>query len=154
MTTPDLTVLDAPADGPQAQLLIAELQQYYVQVYGGEDRTPVAAAEFAPPEGVFVLARVNGELAGCAALRRHDPGSAEVKRLYIRAGFRRLGLARRLMATLEDRARELGYQQLVLETGSAQLEAVRLYEALGYRRTDNFGFHQDSPSVRSFVRPL
>ncbi len=150
----ELVLTDVLTDSPEAAVLIAELQQYYVRIYGGEDRTPVAAGEFGPPDGVFVLARLDGDLAGCAALRRHDAEAAELKRLYVRPAYRRLGLARRLMAAMEDRARGLGYRRLVLETGSRQPEAVLLYEALGYRRTDNFGYHQESPSVRSFVRSL
>ena len=154
MTGAKLELVDARFDGPEAGVLFAEVQAYYVRIYGGEDRTPIDADDFAPPGGAFLLGYLDGELVGCAALRRHDDGTVELKRMYVRPAYRRRGLARQLLSAIEDRARALGYRRLLLETGSKQPEAVALYESHGYRRAENFGFHHDSPSVRSFVRTL
>ena len=76
-------------DDPDAAKLIAEVQQEYVIRYGGEDTTPMNAAQFAPPQGLFVVG-YQGErpsLRGVAGPRRPGPdfadGDAEVKRMYV-----------------------------------------------------------------------
>jgi GNAT superfamily N-acetyltransferase len=79
---------------------------------------------------------------------------AELKRLFVRALYRRRGLARVLLATAENRALELGYRQLILETGSKQPEAVALYQAQGYQPHDNIGHYKDSDLAQMFIRDL
>ena len=149
-----LRLRTVPLDGPEALLLIGELQQEYVARYGGPDETPVNPRSFDPPEGAFLVAELDGDLAGCAGLRRHDPEIAELKRMYVRATHRRRGLARVLLNAVEEQARELGYRQLILETGSAQPEALALYQSSGYEPLANFGHYQDSGLDRSFVKDL
>jgi GNAT superfamily N-acetyltransferase len=149
-----LVVVDAAYDGDLAAVLVEELQQEYVVRYGDRDATPVGPGEFAPPLGAFLVALVDGEPAGSAALRRHDETTAELKRMFVRSGYRRTGLGRRLLAASEQRAVELGYRRLILETGEKQPEAMSLYVAAGYTPYENFGYHQDSPSVRSFAKHL
>lgn len=116
----DLVLRDVPFDSPEAAALIAELQQEYVTRYGGSDQTPIEVGEFGPPNGLFLVAEVGGEPAGCAGLRAQTVGGvecAEMKRMYVRPAFRRHGLARKLLASVEQRAALLGYPKLILETG-------------------------------------
>jgi GNAT superfamily N-acetyltransferase len=152
--SPGLILRDVPFDGPPALALIAELQQEYVVRYGGPDETPVDPREFDPPGGAFLIAEVNEDLVGCAGLRRHDPIVVELKRMYVRAAHRRRGVARALLAGVEDRARELGYRQVLLETGSRQPEAVALYQASGYRPHEKVGYYKHSAEAHSFVKDL
>jgi GNAT superfamily N-acetyltransferase len=149
-----VVVVDAAYDGELAAVLVDELQAEYVVRYGGIDETPVRDGEFAPPHGAFLVALVDGDPAGSAALRRHDAGTGELKRMFVRARYRRTGLGRRLLAATEERAVALGYRRLILETGTRQPEALRLYTAAGYLPLENFGHHRDSPSARSFVKRL
>jgi len=134
--------------------LIAELQQEYILRYGGPDETPVDPRGFDPPDGTFLIAELDGDLAGCAGLRRHDQGIAELKRMYVRPTYRRRGLARLLLGAVEDRALALGYRQLILETGSEQPEALALYVASGYQPYENFGYYQGSGLDCSFIKDL
>jgi len=150
----ELYLRPVPLDGPEGHVLIGELQQEYVTRYGGPDETPVDPRAFDLPDGVFLVAELDGELAGCAGLRRHEGETAELKRMYVRAGYRRRGLARVLLGAVEDEARKLGYRQLLLETGSRQPEAVALYENSGYAPTENFGYYQDSGLDSSYVKDL
>ena len=149
-----LQLREVPLDGPEALLLIGELQQEYVVRYGGPDETPVDPRTFDLPEGAFLVAELDGQLVGCAGLRRHENETAELKRMYVRASHRRRGLARVLLRAAEDQARKLGYRRLVLETGSEQPEALALYLASGYQPFDNFGYYADSGLDRSFVKDL
>lgn len=150
----ELRLVDAPYDGSIAAPLIAELQAEYVVRYGGPDETPVRPSEFAPPHGAFVVALLDGEPVGSAALRRHDDDTVELKRMFVRAPYRGTGLGHRLMAVVEERAAALGYRRVVLETGLAQPEALGLYQSAGYTAIDNFGHHRCSPNVRSFEKVL
>ena len=92
--------------------------------------------EYAPPQGTLLLARVGGELAGCAALRPlHDvdyANACEMKRLYVRRAFRRFGLGRLLAQALIDRALEAGYSSMLLDTLDDMEAARGLYASLGF----------------------
>ena len=90
---------------------------------------------------------------GCAGWRRHG-ADAELKRMFIAKAARGRGLGRRLLATIEDSAREAGCQRLILETGDRQPEAVALYESAGYVRIEDFGYYADHEGVLSFAKPL
>lgn len=139
--------------------LIDELQADLTVRYGGPDESPVDPAQFAPPSGVFLVAVLDGEVVGCAGLRRVDgptdhAGSVELKRMYVRPQHRRRGLARRVLAAVEDRARDAGYRWLLLETGLAQPEAIALYESAGYRRIEGFGHYQCHADARAYAKEL
>jgi len=147
-------VIDEPFAGPVATALIDEVQQEYVVRYGGRDTAPVAAAEFAPPTGAFIVASVDGEPAGCVGLRAHDEAMAEIKRMYVRATYRRQGLGRALLTAAEERARALGYARVLLETGDQQPEAIALYTADGYRPLAGFGHYAGQPGSRGYAKDL
>jgi GNAT superfamily N-acetyltransferase len=80
--------------------------------------------------------------------------TAEIKRMYVAPTVRRTGLARLMLRTLEDSAREAGCDVLALETGMRQPEAIALYESAGYVRVTGFGHYKDSPLVRYYARRL
>ena len=72
---------------------------------------------YAPPKGALWLATVDGELAGCVGFRPHDgAGACEMKRLWLRPAYRKLGLGRRLAVTCIEAARAAGYCTLCLDT--------------------------------------
>lgn len=168
----------ASYDSPDAQRLIGAALSDLAARYGGEgDETPVAAAEFEPPSGAFLIAYLAGKPVGCGAWRSHDDvaepgaaseaiaaggtgaasgagGTAELKRMYTVPEARGRGVARRVLAAVERSAREQGRKRLILECGVQQPEAIALYEASGYQRIPNFGFYRDSPDCLSYGRTL
>jgi GNAT superfamily N-acetyltransferase len=91
-------------------------------------------ADFAPPGGTFLVARRAGAPVGCGALRRLDGRVAEIRRMWVDPAARRSGVARAVLAALEDAAVELGYRTIRLDTADYLRESVPLYESSGYAR--------------------
>lgn len=157
--TRTLQIVRVPITHPDAAMLVEEVQQVYVERYGGRDEAPVEPAEFEDPEGMFFVGYLDGVPVATGAWRRHPvpegveaTSSAEVKRMYVNAAHRGRGLARALLAHVESTARESGVAAMVLETGLAQPEAIELYLSSGYRPVPNFGFHADQPLSRCFAK--
>ena len=159
--TPDLVIERVGIQHPDALALIAEVQAEYVVRYGGPDETPLDPAMFTLPEGAFYVGYLAGAPAVTGAWRRHDLVAgveagpcAEIKRMYVGAAHRRLGLARVMLAHLEDEARLAGAAAMILETGLRQPEAIELYSSSGYEAIPGFGFYRDAPLSRCFAKPL
>ncbi|MFF5171590.1 GNAT family N-acetyltransferase [Micromonospora sp. NPDC000089] len=122
--------------------------------YGNDNHEPGA-----PPSGasvpVFLLARDDaGTALGCGGLRFIDPGSAEIKRMYVVPAARGTGVATAILRGLEDAARSAGVTRLLLETGTAQPDAMRFYEREGYHRIDNFGPYAGAELSVCYARDL
>lgn len=142
-----------PYDHPDAVALIAEVQQEYVVRYGGIDRTPTDPAEFAPPQGLFLVGYLDDVPVACGGWRvRGD--EAEVKRMYVVPAARGRGFARVVLKELERTIAGAGLRRAILETGLAQPEAIALYTSSGYEPIESFGIHSDSPNSRCFAKPL
>lgn len=92
--------------------------------------------EYAQPRGALLSIHVDGQLAGCCALRPMDASdyllASEMKRLFVRSGYRSLGLGRQLVEATLDVARAAGYQHVLLDTLSDMEAARALYEELGF----------------------
>jgi GNAT superfamily N-acetyltransferase len=131
---------------PDASRLISEVQQEYVVRYGGPDGTPVDPAEFTPPSGLFLVGYAGGVPVACGGWRSHG-ADAEIKRMYVAPAARHRGLARQLLAELERTAAAAGHRRIVLETGSAQPEAIALYRSSGYTPVPPFGHYADAPGA-------
>jgi putative acetyltransferase len=100
---------------------------------GGAPRLPI------DPLAKFVLATVDGVAVGCAAIQPLDDRTVEVKRMFVRPAYRGNGIARRMLAALEDLAAGSYYPLIRLETGPGQPESIRLYESAGYRPIPPYG---------------
>jgi GNAT superfamily N-acetyltransferase len=144
-----------------SQLLVEAVQGEYVVRYGGRDETPLEPGYFDPPQGSFFVGYLDGlPVARGAWRRRRDviahgtDASAEIKRMYVAPHVRGRGLAREMLAHLERTARDAGAEVMVLETGTAQPEALALYESSGYASIPGFGFYKDAPLSRCLARRL
>jgi DNA-binding MarR family transcriptional regulator/GNAT superfamily N-acetyltransferase len=95
--------------------------------------------DMTPPSGLFVIARLDGDAVGCGGLKRVDRTTGEIKRVWTAPPARGLGVARRMLRTLEAAAREKGLKTLRLDTNRALTEAHALYRSEGYREIARFG---------------
>ncbi len=150
-----MTVWDlrpAAYDDPDVAWLTAQVQDYYREIYGGTDESPMNRAEFTAPNGLFLLGRMSGEpvamggwrfVSGIEALGGER--LAEIRRMYVTSTVRRQGVARALLAELERTAAAAGSDVMVLATGDRQPDAIRLYRAAGYVDVPAFGHYADEP---------
>ena len=92
--------------------------------------------DYAAPRGALLLALIEGQVAGCCALRPIDnvdyANAAEMKRLYVRKAFRGFGLGRQLAEAILDAARAAGYHSVLLDTLDEMEAARQLYAELGF----------------------
>jgi ribosomal protein S18 acetylase RimI-like enzyme len=101
--------------------------------------------DYAAPTGQLLLAWVDDEVAGCAAMRPLPDvdyaNACEMKRLYVRPAFRRFGLGRLLAQALLDEARRAGYSTMVLDTLDDMEAARGLYASLGFSEIPPYYFN-------------
>jgi GNAT superfamily N-acetyltransferase len=149
-------------DHPDAVKLNDLVQAEYHERYGdGGDISPMDPAHFDPPRGLFLLAYDGDAPVATGGWRAQDAngegysdGDAEIKRMYVVREARGRGIARRILAALEDSAREAGRIRMVLETGIKQPEAIALYASSGYTLSEKFGFYRCYENSRCYAKPL
>ena len=118
--------------------LVAQLDQFLAKVDGETHEfyhqfNGIDVLEF------VIVAYADGIPVACGALKSFDNERMEVKRMFTKPDFRGQGFAQCVLTGLEEWASEEGDCACVLETGVNQQEAIRLYEKMGYKRTENYG---------------
>ncbi|MEU0372476.1 GNAT family N-acetyltransferase [Streptomyces sp. NPDC006283] len=149
---------------PDAVKLNDQVQLEYVERYedGDGDATPLDASMFVPPSGLYLIAydpldrpvASGGWRTQDENSEGYSDGDAELKRMYVIPEARGLGLARRILALLEDDARGAGRTRMVLETGDMQPEAIALYTSCGYLPCAKFGHYREYESSVCMAKPL
>jgi len=126
-----------PADAAALRALIDDYVRWLgldLSYQGFDEEMAQLDRRYSPPDGLFLMAFVNGEAAGCVGLKRMEPaGTAEVKRLYVRPVHRGLRIGERLVAALKGRAGQMGFSRLLLDAVPQTVHAQRLYVAMGFR---------------------
>jgi putative acetyltransferase len=101
--------------------------------------------DYAAPQGALLLATIDGEMAGCGALRALPDvdyaNACEMKRVFVRPAFRRFGLGRLLVRALMDRGIQAGYSNLLLDTLDDMEAARGLYASLGFEEIAPYYFN-------------
>ncbi len=114
-------------------------------LYPAESNHLVDAEALATEGVVFLVARRAGKAMGTVSYRPLDDRHAEMKRMFVDASARGLGLGRRLLVALEAEARTRGVRRISLETGISQPEAIGLYRAAGYVDCAPFADYRPDP---------
>jgi DNA-binding MarR family transcriptional regulator/N-acetylglutamate synthase-like GNAT family acetyltransferase len=129
-------------DSPDAKWCLA---QYFAELgerfEGGFDAArsiPADADDLRPPQGAFLVARLDGRPVGCGAVKSIEPGVGSIKRMWVSREVRGSGVGRRLLVALEKEAAGLGMERLRLETNRSLHEAQALYRHNGYREVPAF----------------
>jgi len=128
---------------------IAEVRQLFLEYaeslgfslcfQGFDEEVKNLPGAYAPPRGRLLLASLNGQSAGCIALRELDPAICEMKRLYVRPNLRGKSLGRLLVDGIIAEARSIGYERMRLDTiGSSMQDAIALYRRRGFREIEPY----------------
>lgn len=145
-----------PAD---SERLLAVIHEYIAWLdmdlsYRGFDQEMAQFNElFTLPSGLFLMAQVDDEIAGCGGLLRHTASTAEVKRLFVRPAFRGLQLGEKLVAALIARARQLGFERLILDAVPQTVVAQALYRAIGFQEIEPY-YANPVPDTKFFALSL
>jgi ribosomal protein S18 acetylase RimI-like enzyme len=115
-----------------------ELEQRFVGGFNTNEALAEAASSFNAPSGLFVVATLGDEVVGCGAVQWIDDVTAEIKRMWVDARRRGIGLGKRLLAHLEAAAQSSGRSRIVLDTNETLAEAIAMYRALGYGAIERY----------------
>ena len=154
MTTRPPIHITAAQDAGHHEAARALFREYAAQLgvdlcfQGFEAELASLPGDYAEPRGTLLLAWIDGELAGCCALRPIDDvdyaNAAEMKRLYVRKAFRGFGLGRQLAEAMLDQARQAGYACVLLDTLDGMESARALYSELGVEEIPPY-YHNPLP---------
>ena len=132
---------EAPDSADARRCLDAYFRELEARFESGFDAAADDSArveDMTPPSGLFVIARLDGDAVGCGGFKRVDKATGEIKRVWTAPSARGMGVARRVLRTLEASARESGLKMLRLDTNRALTEAHALYRSEGYREVARF----------------
>jgi DNA-binding MarR family transcriptional regulator/N-acetylglutamate synthase-like GNAT family acetyltransferase len=130
----------------------AELAERFEEQFDPGRTLPADAADLVPPSGAFLLARFNGQPAGCGALKTLGPGLGEIMRMWVDRPHRGLGIGARILEALEGQAVALGHRRVRLYTNRSLAEAKAMYRARGYREIARY--NDDPYANHWFEKPL
>ena len=116
----------------------AELDARFESGFDSNRSISADADELSEPRGLVLVARLRDEPVGCGALKLHGSDPVEIKRMWVAATARGLGLGRRLLRELEEQAGHRGATRVRLETNRALTEAISLYRSAGYAEVAAF----------------
>jgi DNA-binding MarR family transcriptional regulator/predicted GNAT family N-acyltransferase len=141
-----------PPDGEDSRLCLnayfRELAARFDGGFNGAD-DHARVDDMIPPTGLFVIARLDGDAVGCGGFKRVDKATGEIKRVWTAPAARGMGVARRILRTLEAAAREKGLKTLRLDTNRALTEAHALYRSEGYKEVARFN---DNPYAHHWFK--
>ncbi len=144
---PEISLEPAAADSPESLRLLAayeaELVSLGVKLNHGWSGG-VTPAQLSPPHGMWLVGWRGKGVVACGGVRLLLPDVCEIKRMYVHPSARRAGLARRLLATLEDAGTALGATRACLDTGRNMEFAVALYRDSGYVEIADYNGNPDA----------
>ncbi|HJY13583.1 MAG TPA: GNAT family N-acetyltransferase [Flavobacterium sp.] len=85
-----------------------------------------------------VVVYLNEKAVGCGCFKKYNTNTVELKRMFVSQEARGLGLAQRIIKELEDEARTQGFETMILETLYKQIEAISLYQKVGFEIVENY----------------
>lgn len=157
MSTALTTIQQERPDTPEAAALVGELEAHLAARYPVGSRHGFSVERLLAEGVEFFVLRSDGEAAACGGLLLVDDEDGrygEIKRMWVRPAFRGRGFGKQILVHLEGHARRAGVPVLRLETGIRQVEAIRLYERMGFVRIPPFGPYPDDPLSPCYEKQL
>ena len=150
----NLEVTSSPITSVMALALVGELEVELRQDYPPHYIHELDSESFEASEGIFLVCTEQDNPMGCLGLRPLSPDTGELKRMFVRPGFRGRGAGKMMLFEMEKRALRRGFKRIVLETGNRQIAAIALYQANGYKAIDPYNKASDGPASVCFCKTL
>jgi putative acetyltransferase len=154
MTRDTLTIRPEPPRQPDVLRLLDDAEAQSAELYPVESRHHAGIDTLERHQVRFFVARLGGEAVGTGGYLPDSAGQAELKRLFVAAAARGQGIARAILAALEQAARDEDVHLMQLETGVHSPEALALYRRAGYRERGPFGPYGPDPLSVFMEKPL
>jgi putative acetyltransferase len=148
-----INLIRCSADNPDFQKLVGELDQD-LRIRDGAEHEFFAAFNKTDQIKHVVVAYLQGLPLGCGAMRAYNDTTIEIKRMYVQASQRGLGIGGIILKELEKWAGESGFTRCILETGKKQPEAIALYKKHQYHNIPNYGPYEQVESSVCFEKIL
>ena len=133
-----ITIQRTTSDTEDFGKLVGKLDAY-LKVLDGDDHAFYAQFNKSSLLKNALICYDDDKAVGIGAYKEFEPNIAEIKRMYTLPEYRGKGIAKAILTELEAWAKEEGYTTSILETGYLQIDAIGLYQKLGYKITENFG---------------
>jgi putative acetyltransferase len=136
-----ITEAKSKAEIEQARNLFREYQAFLnidLCFQDFEQELASLPGKYAQPSGAILLARVDGELAGCVAVRPIEGDVCEMKRLYVKDKFRGLAIGKKLAQAIIEKAKQRNYKTMRLDTLERLETAMAIYQKLGFKRIEPY----------------
>lgn len=133
-----------PGDMDGVRLLIREYVESLgldLGFQGLEEELMQLPGKYASPEGALLVATSETTLCGCVAMKKLEPGVCEMKRLYVREGFKGMGIGRLLVSHILEKAKTRRYRAMRLDSLETMHQAVALYRSFGFEATEHYVFN-------------
>ncbi|SCL38698.1 N-acetylglutamate synthase, GNAT family [Micromonospora rhizosphaerae] len=139
-----------PAIDPEIAALVAAQQRELREADGGLD----GQATLTHDDIRYLVVVVDGRAVACGGIQALDGDTGELKRMYVRPAYRGRGIARQLLAALEELAFQQDHSVVCLETGTYLPAAIGLYTSCGYEPVPVYGEYVDNPYSVCFAKRL
>jgi putative acetyltransferase len=153
---PEYNIITSPAEYAAAAALFTEYANWLGIDLGFqhfEQELQALDKMYSAPQGAIILCKIENEYVACVGVRKLKDDIAELKRMYVKPGYRRKGIAGTLMEMSLKLAREAGYKKIVLDTLNTMTDAMNLYVSFGFAEIAPY-YHNPNTTVVYFEREL
>lgn len=148
----DISIKIANPNDEKVLGIIDELSANLYLRFGSDGKNSFTDWEHNNSKFVFVTAEIDDEIVGCGAVRPIEANIGEVKRMYSKYSGKKIGQT--ILAFLENKAKEIGFTDLVLETRVKNDIAIQFYQKQGYKVIPSYGKYIDRPEAICFGKSL
>lgn len=130
----------------QARLLFREYIEWLgvdLSFQSFDEELATLESVYSPPTGALLLAFYGGQIAGCVAVRKLETNVCEMKRLFVKPQFQGFRIGKNLIAAVIEKAWQLGYERMRLDTLPVMLTAQKLYASFGFEKIAAYRYNPD-----------
>ena len=152
----EIEIIDGASHLDEVKRLVIEYTKFLgrdLSFQHVDDELNDLSAKYTPPEGRLLCAQVDGKIIGCVAYHKHTDNRCEMKRLFVREGYREHHAGNKLVEAIINSAREDGFKEIVLDTITPLQSAIRLYKKFGFVECEPY-YDNPMSDVLYFIKEL